>query len=217
MDEKVTSFGVDAIAGRTGAWRVALYPDYMELASADESEFYELSRDEVEDLVRLRERGPGAPLLTVKLSKQIAFKLQPESSLEFLAWQGPPTQRRLIAALRRRLRFGLPIAVLYLLSSAPVAGNPDAGVEAIAFDSVSAALGASLLVLLALVKIAPRRILFLFDAMWFSALALSIGSDVARGDSTWWLVLIPVLLYCAAGGLVHYQRFAVPVGHQTAE
>ena len=103
--------------------------------------------------------------------------------------------------------------MLFVFASIPLPGDPEAGLEAVPFDAVSAFLGASLIALSILTRVWPGRILFLLDGVWFSLLALVVAVDIFRGDSAWWATLVIVLILVAKGGFSEYKRFA-PVSYQ---
>lgn len=208
MSESST-FEVVAEAGRKGTWTVSLNTDSLTLAAVDGAESFQIPRAEAEEKAELRESRLTNPFLIVSIpKKKVIFKLNRTQADSFKDWLGPPTMIGLRAALKPRLRWSLPIGILFVVASLPLPANPEAGLEAVPFDPVLGLFGVSLLVLSILTRIWHQRILFLLDGIWFSLLALHVAAGVLRGDSSWWAIVVILLIIGAKSGFSEYRRFA---------
>ena len=208
MYEENSGFEVTAQAGRKGGWKVALNPESLTVTAADGSESFEISRSDAEEKVEIRGGSLSEPFLVIRVPKQILFKIGKTQAAAVKQWLGPPTFKGLKIALKRRLKWSIPIAILFIVTSLPLPGDPEAGIEALPFDPVSAFLGVVLLGIALLAKIRPMRILFMVDAFWFFLLALRVTGGVIRGTSLLWLIAVVFLLFAAFGGISEYNRFA---------
>ena len=209
MNEPI-SFEVTAQAGRKGVWTVTLSTDELKIIAVDGSESFQIARADAEEKTELRESRITKPFLIVSFpKKKVVFQLDHDQVAPYKAWLGPPTMKGLKLALRRRLRWSLPIGVLFVIISIPLPADPETGLEAVPFDAISAFLGVSLIGLGILSRFWPRRILFFLDGIWFSLLALDVAMGIFTGrDSTWWAILVIVLIFVAKSGFSEYKRFA---------
>ena len=204
-----STFEVVAEAGRKGTWTISLNEDALTMAAVNGEESFHIARAAVEEKVELRESRLTNPFLIVSIpKKKVIFKLDRAQADSFKEWLGPPTMTGLKAALKRRLRWSLPIGILFVVASLPLPANPEAGIEAVPFDPVLGLFGVSLLVLSILTRIWHRRILFLLDGIWFSLLAANVAVGILRGDSVWWTIVVILLIIGARSGFSEYRRFA---------
>ena len=204
-----STFEVVAEVGRKGAWTVSLGADSLTIAAVDGDESFQIARAEAEEKAELRESRLTNPFLVVSIAKKkVIFKLDHVQAESLKEWLGPPTMIGLKVALRRRLRWSLPIGILFVLASLPWPANPEAGLEAVPFDPVSGSFGVSLLALSILTRFWHHRILFLLDGVWFSLLAVNVALGIYRGDSPWWMIIVIVLMVGAKSGFSEYKRFA---------
>jgi hypothetical protein len=208
MYEENSGFEVTAQAGCKGVWKVALNPESLTVTAADGSESFKISRPDAEEKVEIWGSNFSEPFLVIRVPKQILFKMGKTQAAAVKQWMGPPTFRGLKIALKRRLKWSIPIAILFIVISLPLPGDPEAGIEAVPFDPVSAFLGVVLLGIALLAKIRPMRILFIVDASWFFLLALRVTLGVIRGTSLLWLIAVVILLFAAFGSISEYNRFA---------
>ena len=208
MNESST-FEVVAEVGRKGAWTVSLDAESLTIAAVNGDELFQITRAEAEEKAELRESRLTNPFLVVSIpKKKVIFKLDQAQAAALKEWLGPPTMVGLKAALRRRLRWSVPIGILFVLASLPLPANPEMGLEAVPFDPVSGFFGVSLLALSILTRFWHGRILFLLDGVWFSLLAVNVASGIYRGDSPWWMTIVIVLFVGARSGFSEYKRFA---------
>jgi len=206
-DMPVETIEVEARSGRRGSWRLVLRPDSLGLEAAGGGESFEVPRDELPDRLELREIPLGPPLLVVRTPKRVTFTLDREGARRFRAWLGPPTRHDLRVALKRRMGWGLPIGLLFVFTSLPWKGDPQAGVEAIPFDPLSAFLGGSLVAMALAMRVWPNRYLLLADFAWFLLLAIKVLWDIVRGASWLWMILVVFILVAADDGLRQFRRF----------
>lgn len=203
------TFEVTAKSGRKGTWNISLNARDLMLTAVDRDESFQILRVDAEEKIELRESSFTAPLLIVSIpKKKVVLKLEHKQAELLKKWLGPPTIRGLKVALRQRLRWCLPIGIFFVIASIPLPADPEAGIQAVPFDAVSAFLGSSLILLSILTRLWPRRILFLLDGVWFSLLALDVAVDIYQGDSPWWAILIFFLILGAKEGFRKYRHFA---------
>lgn len=209
MNEETGSFDVTAQGGgHKGAWNVSLNPESLGITAADGSESFEILRSDAEEKIEIRGAGVSEPFLVIHVPKKITFKIQKTHSETVKQWMGPPTFKGLKIALKRRLKGALPIAALFIFTSLPLPGDPEAGIEALPFDPISLFIGVALLGIALLAKIRPGRNLFLVVAVLFSLLAIGKTVEVIQGDGVWWLVLVVLLVFGAFESISEYKRFA---------
>jgi hypothetical protein len=181
---------------KSDSWRVALDEERAIFRPFEGLGVHAVRRDENADHLELVTFGKVA-VLTVRTTKpKLQFKLTQEQRERFAAWLGPPTMNHLRVVLRQSYSLMLAIAVLYVLTSLPLPGDPEAGVEALALAPVGLGLGLAAFGLWAHARYHPRPYLFLLDVVWFLVLAADNAWAVSAGRiSPWWLLtLLPVAL-----------------------
>ncbi len=207
MDE--ASFDVKAVAGRKGFWRLTVTAEALTFSAREENESFSILRTEREEKTELHESRFAAPSIFVYVGKKrVAFKLEKDQLRVLKRWLGPPTILGLKIALKRRLKWCLPIGILFIIVSIPLPGDPEIGVEAIPFDVVTAFLGVALVGISLLARIWPRRVWFLLDGIWFLLLAADVAVGLYQGDSWWRFIILFFLILGAKSGFSEYQRFA---------
>jgi hypothetical protein len=168
MDEETGSFDVVAQGGgRKGTWNVSLNPGSLTVTAADGSESFEILRPDAEEKIEIRGASLSEPFLVIHVPKQIMFKMQKTHAETVKQWMGPPTFKGLKIALKRKLKWSIPIAILFIVTSIPLPGDPEAGREPMPFDPVSLFLGVVMLGIALLSKIRPGRNLLLVYALYF--------------------------------------------------
>lgn len=173
-------------------------------------------REGQEYLVRADELGKRATLLDGMLIRGVlsldlgrggkdAFRLEDPSITELLRGLGPDLAVRWL--LGRRVRAFVALAILFLVSSLPISGDPDAGIEPVPADWLGGLLGLGLLVLAGAARYRPTAWLFVLDAGWLSVLAirgvLAVATD---GASPLWLLLYALLVGSALTAIRTYRR-----------
>jgi hypothetical protein len=201
-------FEVEEVNAKKDRWRLSLLEGRLRLERDDGSEVHEVERSEYGRGLDVRKMFGSARTLMVRVPKAKAFKIQPEAYEAIERWLRPFTRSDVAAILRTRLRWTLPIAILFIITSLPLPGDPDAGIEALPFDVVGFVLGVGLIVLGILARVAPHRNLFLVDAVWFLLLAAdTVYSVFVQGKSQWWLLFAAFLVWVASTPLELYRRF----------
>jgi hypothetical protein len=202
-------FEVEEVTAKKGRWYLTLLEGRLRLDRDDESETHEIERSEYGRRLDVRKLMGSTQALVVRIPKARAFKLEHEAFEAIERWLRPFTRADVAAVLKTRLRWILPIAVLYMVGSLPMPGIPEEGIAPIPFDVVGFALGAGLIALAILARVAPHRNIFLFDAIWFLLLAAdTVWTVVGEGSSPWWLLLAAFLVWVATTPLALYKRFA---------
>ncbi len=189
-------------------WKLVLSQDFMMLDCLETNERRRISRSAVEKTVYMSKLYPLPSMLMVKGPGKLNFRLESESYDAIRKWMGESTLLKI--TLKRRFSWCWPIAILFLLTSIPMSGDPQSGLEAIPFDPISAFLGAGMLLIGLFMRIKPHRALFLMDSAWFLALAGStIYSIVIFGDSLYWLFVVVLQVLMIVSGVLHYKNFVV--------
>ncbi|MCA9520595.1 MAG: hypothetical protein KC609_06465 [Myxococcales bacterium] len=196
------------LSGDGDLWQLSLYSDRLQLRSHGGT-VLDVIRREVLPLRLLVVDSLLAPrTIVVSFSDgdRRSFQLEREEFDQFRGWLGPPTRADLIIALNRRLRFMLPIGLMLMLLSLPIAGDPPKA------DFIGMGMGAVLVVLGLLNRYKPSRWLFLIDAAWFCGLSLRILFDITRGASEWWFVFIILGLWLTSSGITHFRVYRSATG-----
>jgi hypothetical protein len=199
-----------AAAGLKGEWKGLLSQDFLRLESLDGKHSVEIPVSHADEKLRLMESSIFPPVLVLLEPKRTAFKLDPDQLRRFKEWLGPPTPARLRHVLKPRFSFCIAIGILYLVTSLPLSGVPESGIEPVPFNPIGTFLGVSLLGLALLAKFRPSRTLLLLDAIWFLVLAANVGIGIYRGDSLWWLIMGPVLIWSAFEAYRDFKRLEPP-------
>jgi len=179
-------------------------------------------RAEVAEKINLMDRALFVRrLLIAKLRKQVIFRLDPDTFDAITEWIGPPTEEDLKKALRKYLFGSLPLGVLFVITSIPlfgivsllwihgVATDGKADAYPVLLGLIDLALGILILVIGILNWLAPHRILFALNAIWFMAMAATtVINVIVAGRSWWWLLLVVVGAFAVIGSIKEYQRFA---------
>ncbi len=200
------TFSIEAVSRVKGTWTLTLAPEHLEFRSPDQRTLVQIPRSEVVDRITTPP-WIGGPLLHAKFPKNTAFRATPELLDALTQWRGPLTGADLKAALKRRLRWGVPLAVIVILVSLPFAGDPQAGIDPIPLDRGGMLLGFSLLVLAAIRRIWTTPKIFLADTAWFGSLAANLMHDALVDNRLWVLILVPLVIWGAYGSFSQYRRF----------
>ncbi len=186
-------------------WALLLFPDGFRGERQDDAASFHVLRTKLADLVQVVDGLLVKRTLVVKKPRRTTLQLEPHPFRRLSRWIGEPTLLRL--AVKQRLSWTIPIGILFVLGSMPLPGDPEAGLDAVPFNPVSAVLGTVLIVQGLASRRWPRPILFLLDAFWFLGLAADTVYRVWQGQSTFWLLLVVLQLGLAASGLRLWRRF----------
>ncbi len=193
---------IKELSSRGKEWTLALHAEHLALADSAEGRPFVILRDQMMKTAVLAE-PVGALVLTQPL--KLTFKLNAETAAALADWIGKPALAR--HYLKQRYGLMLPAAVLCMIGSLPLSGNPATGVQAIPFNPLSLTLGILLAVSWAFAKWRPRPLLFLTDSIWFTAMGAQLVASVMSGRSKGLLVLLPFLLWMVVRGVKHFRRF----------
>lgn len=185
-------------------WVLELHPDHFTLQSEFEPRPLVFTRGELWEKV---EPMLAVKLLAVKKPRAITFRLPPEAFATFSQWLGPLTSADLRRVLNRRYAWVLPIAALLAVTSLPMLGDPEHGVDPVPFDPLGLALGVLLGGIWVCARWRPMRIIFLVDAIWFTFAAARIIYLTFGVWHTWRLVFSVWLLILAGLGVRWFLRF----------
>jgi len=181
-------------------WTLRLFAQGLRLTPRREGEPpIHIIRSELATHVDLVNFGVTRRTLVVKKPSKRVFKLDPGAWADLLAWVGRDAWLRI--ALRQRMGFGVPIGILVLLSSLPVPGNAEAGIEGVAFNPLFAILGVALIAGAMLARRRPHPALFLVDSAWFAVVAGTLVWRVIHGSSPLWLILVVMQLLLVWSGV----------------
>jgi len=183
-------------------WALTLHPSHLALAESPGAQPYVIFREQMMKSATLIE---GIRTLALKEPIKANFKLTPEVTTALAEWIGKPV----LAAyyLKRRNGWLLPVALLWVIGSLPLKGDPARGISSIAFDPIGLGLGLMLVATWTWATWRPHPVLFLVDSLWFIALACQLVRNVVNGRSKGWLVLVVMALWAVVTGLKHFTRF----------
>lgn len=202
-------FEARAISGLSGTWTFSFDPEALTLTDREGEQSFRIWREDADRMLKLRESILTESSLFVRIDKQKStFRLDKAQVALLNRWLGKPSVEPLERALQRRLRWGLAIGAVFVISSIPLPADPEAGIEAVPADALSASLGISLVAIWVLARIHPRRVWFLIDSLWFLVLAAKIGVDILHGDAPSWGILIFFLLLGSATDFQLWRRYA---------
>lgn len=200
-DEPLAQYKVHEAGAPNKKWTLFIFADRLEFETAD-GRVRELLWDERHTRLQLHDRAfLIRRLVAVKAGKKnLLFQLQPEAYDRVKAWYGPLTVDDLRLALKRRMAWVIPIGILFIFGSTPIANLP--------FEPVTFGLGLGLIVTGLLSRLAPHRVFFLVDSLWFCTLAAT--SIVVLIDDWSWLraFFLVVQIQLAWRGFQEFHRFA---------
>lgn len=209
LEEGSHGFEVKAKTGRRkGLWWLTLEPEAMALRYDKTGDEYRINKAEAAEKIELvgviSER-----ILAAQIPKKEVFELNAEQIALVKEWLGPPTMKELRIALKKWLKWCLPVGIMFVLLSIPMSGNPDAEIEPIPFDPISAFLGVMLIGISIAIRWWPRPELFLVASAWFFVGGIKIIYDIVKGSSWLWGILAFLLLLSVLDAWRQYRRFAL--------
>ena len=210
----VLEFEITEMSTKKRAYTLALLADTVRFTDAETGQVEEIWRHQARERIKVHDGLLMRHTIVAKIPKRVTFKLEPEVFEAVESWLGVRSPAGLEFELERRMKFMIPIGLLYIVSALPLAGVPAVGAAGESLDLMGLCLGVGLLVLAGLAKWRPHRILFIFDGLWFLALAADMALDVARGASPFWLVWVAFVVLVAIHPLSLCRRFAAPQGGQ---
>jgi len=117
-------------------WSLTLHPAHLALAESPDERPYVIVRGQVMKSATLIE---GMRAFSINEPRKLTFKLSREATTTLAEWIGKPV----LAAcyLRRRYAWVLPVAILWILGSLPLPGDPSRNVNSLPFDPFGLVLG----------------------------------------------------------------------------
>jgi hypothetical protein len=199
---------LDAVLhGKNQPWTVSIFADRLRFSGSDVPD-YDVMRDELPQLTTLHNSFVLRRLLEVRKTKKRILQFTPEGFGILKEWIGPPTSLDLKFVLKRHFRTGIAMAILFMVLSLPMGGDPADGIEPSPFDMIFFLLGLSLLAIVVVSRLVPHRALFLVEALWFAALAIWVAYSVVV-DLDWpWAIVVVLQIYLMAGRIREYRRFS---------
>ena len=198
---------VDVLANKR-QWTLRVFPQLLRFDASNEQNSVEVSRRDLPEKTTIHDSLLMRRCVEVKTDKKRVFQLSRDDFAALLGWIGPPTHRDLVAALKKRFVWVLPIAVVFVLTAMPFSGDPAAGMDPIAFDPLWFGLGISLLAVGVVSRFVPHRIFFLVDSLWFLILVGAALYDIAFTGASWlWFAIVPLQISLVVGGVKQYRRF----------
>ena len=193
---------LNELGGTAKEWTLTVHPEHLTLAESPGAVPYVLLRDQAMKSFALIE---GIPAFGLTKPIKRTFKMTRDAAATLAEWIGKPVLAA--AYLKRRYAWVLPLAILWILGSLPLAGDPSVGIDAVPFDPIGLGLGLTLVISWAFAKWRPHPTLFLVDSIWFLVMGGQLIMSVFEGRSKGWLVLVPFLLWMIVTGLKHFFRF----------
>lgn len=198
----------EAIVSEVGkpyqVWKLVFSADELRADPSDGRPSVHVQRSDAEKTLSIFETLP-APILILKRPRRVALQLDETALRSVIEWLGNSLHLRI--ALRNRIMWTIPIGLLFLITSVPLPGDPEAGVEAVPFNAFSAVMGAALIAQGVLSRVFPHRVYLLLNAIWFAALAGDTVRSVITGWSPLWLVVVALQIFLAFTGVRQYRRF----------
>jgi hypothetical protein len=186
-------------------WTLRLFPEGLRGERQDDGAAIHVLRAKLPNVVQLHDGLLLKRTLVVKKPRRTTLQLDPDGFRRLSRWIGEPTILRM--ALKRRLSWTIPIGILFVVTSVPLPGDVEAGIEAVPFNPISAVLGTALIVQGVASRIWPRPVFLLLDALWFGGLAVDTAYRVTQGQSSYWLVFVVLQVGLAVSGLRLWRRF----------
>lgn len=207
-NENVHSFEVKVQSGRRkGPWKVTLEPDVLTLSACESTEQHQISKAQAWEKVEFFGAFLKNKFLSVKIPKAQLFEITPEQETLIKEWLGPPTIKDMKLALKKRLKWSLPLGIMFIFISLPMSARPEAGLEAIPLDLFGIILGVVLVGLSIVMRFWPRRELFLVNSAWFLVGIVKITYDIITGANWLWSIFLLLLLISVIDGFKQYRRF----------
>ena len=201
------TFEIDQETRKKQKWHLELYGDKLTLRSLEEDTYVEIPHDQAIDKIKTAKIFIMPPLLMIKDNKKkLSFRIAPDVDEIVNDWIGKPVLLK--ATLKQRLGWCLPIGIIYVLGSLPLAGDPTIGLVALPFDPIGMSLGVALIILSILMKTKPQPILFLADSVWFFLLLCYTVFQILSGASIYWGIAILVHIMLIISGISHYKNFS---------
>ncbi|MFC2171954.1 hypothetical protein ACFLU6_04905 [Acidobacteriota bacterium] len=200
---------IEALQGKTDFWTVELSPMGLTFHSDESGESFEFPRSEISGRLRLqRPLLPGPALLVAELDVKTVFQLGSDEEKQLRHWLGPPNVEDLKDALARRSLCCLPAGLLFLVLSFVLPCGIITGTKPLPLDPIAFVFGIFLVGLAGLMRIHPRKELFLIDSTWLFLLSMLLVLDIAFGATYWWMLLLSCNLILIASGLRQYRHFS---------
>lgn len=200
-DEPLARYKIHEAGVPDKRWTLFIFADRLEFESAD-GRVREILWDDRHSRLQLHDRAfLLRRLVVVKAGKKnLMFQLQPEAYERVKGWYGPLGVEDLKIALKRRMAWVIPIGILFIFGSTPLANLP--------FEPVSFGLGVGLIATGLLSRLVPHRMFFLADSLWFCTLAAT-SIVVLIDDWSWLRAFFLVLqIQLAWRGFQEFHRFA---------
>ena len=200
-EKPLARFKIHEVGAPTKTWKLFVFRDFLDFEPKD-GRPYEIDRDEVPERIQKMDGMLLRRVLLVKFkNKNVSFQLSPDDYAAITAWIGPPTEEDLKVALKRRLKWVVPIGILFVIAATPL-GQEE-------WDAVSLTLGLGLITTAWLAKLWPSRNIFLVDSLWFACLAANSAWLLTKEWSWFRFGILVIQLLCIRGGWSEYRRFAL--------
>jgi len=199
---------LSAVSAKTDEqpWTLHFDGDTLHGTRDDTGESFTVQRDETLERLELLDGLFLARALSVKPpGLQLKFEVTAYRALK--DWIGQHRLLRMI--LRTRLRWDLPIGILFVLLALPISGDPEAGIPAIPVDWLNALLGALLILSGLLGHRWPHPRYLLLDSFWWAILAAMTLMGLAEGDHKGWILLLLIQLRFCYSGFRDWNRFCL--------
>lgn len=190
---------VEQAAKPPRSWRLALGRHEAWLFAPAESSAFALTHAELAQHATILPWSRFVALVVRGLlpdGRAIAFKIEGAAIDPFRRWVTSMRELHVASALRKRLRYSLPLGIFIAATALPILGP--------GFDPFALAFGAGIAILAAVGPRAPRRGLFAVEALLWLSLAASHVVSVVHG-STW---SIPFALFAVFIGRQSLRTFS---------
>jgi hypothetical protein len=194
---------IEALFGVKGSWVMTFEGDSVVLAPRrGDGVEYEFARHEVGEFVTLKDPAVGGPCLIAKSDKRMGFRLSRRAAAAYAEWRGPLRVADLRKALKASTSWAIPIGILYLVGSLPIAGD-----DPLPLDVTGLVLGGGLVAIGIVGRLLATRWIFVIDAVWWVVFGTWISIGVVQGDSPWWLALVALAVMLGFEQIQWFRRF----------
>jgi hypothetical protein len=203
----ILTFMLSEEGKKTHEWKGSVYKDKLTLFCHQTQTVHEIMQNQAADRIKTAKLLFFPPVMLIRTAKEkINFRLTTELFHAINHWIGKDVLLK--SALKQRLGFCIPIGILYLLSSLPLPGDPEANLDALPFDPINAALGITLIILSIIMKIKPHPALFLVDSAWFMLLMAVTAYQIFLGASPFWWIAVAAQLFLVVTGVNQFIYFS---------
>lgn len=184
-------------------WEIAFGRDELWLVPPGDGDVFVLTHLELAEYADIVQLGSLAAIVVRELPKRTSLWLPNDPAVEsFRAWLGQKRSLHVSKALKKRLRFSLPVGIFVALTAAPVLVDQ--------WDPFALVFGVGLVGLAIVSPYRPRPALFAITGVLWISLAASNAVGLVRGSTGvgWTVFWTALQLMLAFGSFKAYRFYA---------